>query len=151
MHASCIHNDIIQLHNKPMKSIFFTVGHRYFSNKIQLKLFTCDCDEISSSRCCFINMTDEPLQTYIIHLYNMRILYKWFMFIIYNDTDKTSFTGYFLVQWNPFTKATFRSKPKWPLQRGSLYRGVHLVRKVVMQADSTDLYRRVGLSRGWPL
>ena len=37
------------------------------------------------------------------------------------------------IQCNPFTKATLEANSQCPLQRGGLYRDVHLVRKVVMQ------------------
>ena len=53
------------------------------------------------------------------------------------------------IQWNASTKATLGAKPKWPLQRGGLYRGVHLARKVVLQTDSIGPLRWGGLSRGW--
>ena len=53
------------------------------------------------------------------------------------------------VQWNPSIKAALGVKPKWPLQRGGLYRGVNLVRKAVMYEDSTGLYRGVAFVEGF--
>ena len=53
--------------------------------------------------------------------------------------------------------STYNGNPKYKGHPWSedevhgLYGGVHLVRIVVIQADSTGLYRRVGISRGWPL
>ena len=43
------------------------------------------------------------------------------------------------------------SEDKVATTEGGLYRGVQFVRKVAMKADSTSLYRGVGLSREWPL
>ena len=44
-----------------------------------------------------------------------------------------------LLELEPVFKATLGAKTRWPLQRGGIYRGVHLVRKVVMKADRTGV------------